>query len=241
MTALTNKTFIIMGASSGIGEATAHRLSSEGAQLVLAARRTDRLDILARALPAPAIACACDVVNRADVDAVAAAALERFGRIDGIVNCAGIMPMSPLAKGRVEDWDRLIDVNIRGVLHGINAVLGHLIAQGHGDIVNVGSIASFRTFPSGAVYSATKFAVRAIGDGLRAESGDVVRVTTVYPGPVASELAETVGNDQLRDHIKGLEAVALPAGAIADAIAFALKQPAGTSIDDITINPTARF
>jgi len=161
---------LITGASSGIGEATARILAEAGATLMLGARRTDRLDTIVQEIAAKggrAAACALDVTDRSSMEGFVAKAKERFGRIDVLVNNAGVMPLSPLASLKVEEWDRMIDVNIRGVLHGIAAVLPIMESQGSGHVVNIGSVGSFEVVPTSAVYSATKFAVRAITDGLR--------------------------------------------------------------------------
>lgn len=240
MEGIVDKTIIITGASSGIGEATARSLHRAGANLVLAARRADRLRDLAGQLGEARVAWrATDVTRREDLQAVAALALDRFGKIDVLINNAGIMPLSPIASGAVEDWDRMIDVNIKGVLYGINAVLGHMLERQQGHIVNVASVAAFTVSPTVAVYAATKAAVRSIGDGLRKEHIGKVRVTTIYPGQTESELAEGItdaGAAQLRKYI--LENPdKLPAEAIAEAIAYALRQPNSVAVNDITVRP----
>src|SRR5690606_17993145 len=188
------KVVLVTGASSGIGETTARILAARGATVVLGARRVERLEALAADIDAAggtALARALDVTSRGDVQAFAEHALQRFGRIDVLVNNAGVMPLAPLSALKVDEWDRMIDVNIRGVLTGIAAVLAMLERQGHGHVVNVSSIGGLLVMPTAAVYCATKYEVRAISDGLRMES-DTVRVTCVYPGAVESELASTI-------------------------------------------------
>ena len=188
---IRGKVAIVTGASSGLGESTARHLAARGAKVVLAARRTDRLDTVVaeiREAGGEAIAVATDVAQRADLEKLAAATVEAFGRIDVLVNNAGVMPLSPIDKLKVDEWDRTIDVNIKGVLYGIAAVLPRMQAQGSGHIVNVASIAGLKGFtPIGTVYSATKHAVRAISEGLRVEMGNSgVRVTIVSPGAIES-------------------------------------------------------
>ncbi len=239
---IAGKTIIITGASSGIGEAAARSLHAGGANLVLAARRSDRLRALAAQLGEERIAWrATDVTRLQDLKAIAALALERFGQIDVLINNAGIMPLSPIASGAVDDWERMIDVNIKGVLYGIHAVLGHMLERGQGHIVNVASVAAIVVSPTTAVYSATKAAVRTIADGLRKETGGKVRVTTIYPGQTESELAEGItdaGAATLRKYI--LENPnKLPADAIAEAIVYVLRQPKGVAVNDVTVRPTS--
>ncbi|MDB5930765.1 MAG: short chain dehydrogenase family protein, partial [Polaromonas sp.] len=192
MDSIQGKVVMITGASSGIGEACARRLAQHGARLVLAARRTDRLARLAAEFGDNTLWAAADVTKVEELEALATAARERFGRIDVLVNNAGIMPISMLAQGCVGDWSRMIDVNIKGVLHGIHAVLDGMLAQGSGHIINISSVAGLTVGPGSAVYSGTKFAVRAISEGLRQECAGKVRVTTICPGLVASELTESI-------------------------------------------------
>lgn len=179
------KSVAVTGASSGIGEATARRLAADGHRLFLGARRTDRLDALAAEITAAGGTAAfrrLDVTDAADVRAFVAAARERFGRVDVIVNNAGVMPLSPLDALKTREWDRMIDVNVRGVLHGIAAGLPVMHAQGGGHFVNIASVGAYEVSPTAAVYCATKFAVRAISEGLRQESTGNIRVTLVSPG-----------------------------------------------------------
>ncbi|MGJ4730969.1 SDR family oxidoreductase [Luteimonas sp. SDU101] len=237
MNHLQDKIVLITGASSGIGETTARLLAERGATVVLGARRTDRLDALVADIAAAggqAISRALDVTSREDVQAFADHAIARFGRIDVLVNNAGLMPLSPLSALKLDEWDRMIDVNIRGVLHGIAAVLPTMERQGHGHVVNVSSIAGLFVMPTAAVYSATKYAVRAISEGLRMES-QVVRVTCVYPGAVESELANTITHADTAKAIDGFRQIALKSDAIAEAIAHAVGQPPEVDTTDIVV------
>ncbi|AVT13149.1 SDR family oxidoreductase [Paracidovorax avenae] len=236
-----SKIVLITGASSGIGEATARLLADSGATVLLGARRTDRLERIVADITAGggiAEARALDVTRRADVEAFAAHALERFGRIDVIVNNAGVMPLSPVASLRVDEWDRMIDVNIRGVLHGIAAVLPAMQAQRSGHVVNVASIGAHAVSPTAAVYCATKYAVWALSEGLRQEHSDI-RVTTISPGVTASELAESIADEKGREEMKAFRRVAIGADAIARAIRFAIEQPGDVDTSEIVIRPTA--
>ncbi|MFZ3468232.1 SDR family oxidoreductase [Streptomyces sp. 4.24] len=236
------KVVAITGASSGIGEATARRLAADGHRLFLGARRTDRLDALSREIGGAGGTAAfrrLDVTDAADVRAFVAAAREHYGRVDVMVNNAGVMPLSPLGALKVEEWDRMIDVNVRGVLHGIAAALPVMRVQGGGHFVNVASVGAYEVSPTAAVYCATKFAVRAVSEGLRQESDGSVRVTLVSPGVTESELAEGISDADAREAMKAYRAVALPASAIADAIAYAVAQPAGVDVNEIVVRPAA--
>ncbi|MBD3896429.1 SDR family oxidoreductase [Halomonas sp. ML-15] len=236
-----NKVILLTGASSGIGEATARLLAKQGHRLVIGARRTDRLAALAQAISAEGGSAdyrALDVTQRDDVQAFADAALEIHGRIDVIINNAGVMPLSPLASLKVDEWDRMIDVNIRGVLHGIAAVLPTMQAQGSGQIINISSIGGLYVVPTGAVYCATKYAVRAISDGLRQEH-DKLRVTCVYPGVVESELANTITDASAAEAMASFREIALKPDAIAAAIAHVIGQPDEVDTSDIVVRPTA--
>ncbi|MFD9259031.1 SDR family oxidoreductase [Streptomyces sp. NPDC059538] len=236
------KVVAITGASSGIGEETARRLAADGHRLLLGARRTDRLEALGREINAAGGTAAfqrLDVTDAADVRAFVAAAREHYGRLDVMVNNAGVMPLSPLGALKVDEWDRMIDVNVRGVLHGIAAALPVMRAQGAGHIVNVASVGAYEVSPTAAVYCATKFAVRAITEGLRQESDGSLRVTLVSPGVTESELAEGISDPAAREAMKAYRAVALPASAIAGAIAYAVAQPAGVDLNEIVVRPAA--
>ncbi|WP_035614430.1 SDR family oxidoreductase [Haloferula sp. BvORR071] len=236
-----SKVVLITGASSGIGEATARHLARKGHRLVIGARRTDRLEALATQLNAECGTVefsSLDVTDLDDVRAFAGLALEKFGRIDVIVNNAGVMPLSPLEALKIDEWNRMIDVNIRGVLHGIAAALPVMKKQGSGQVINVSSIAGHLVWPSCAVYSATKHAVIAISEGLRQENTDI-RVTVISPGVTTSELAHTITHEDTAKFIDGFREVAIPADAIARAIAFAIEQPGEVDVNEIIVRPTA--
>lgn len=216
----TPKVIVLTGASSGIGEATVRHLAQMGHRLVIGARRTDRLMALQdelRAQGATVDALTFDVTQLSDVQRVAAFAQQHHGRIDVLINNAGVMPLSPLTALKVDEWNRMIDVNVRGVLHGIAAVLPVMQAQGHGHIINVASIGAHAVTPTAAVYCATKYAVRAISDGLRQET-DVLRVTVVSPGVVESELADSISDETARAEMRAFRSIALPPQAVARAI-----------------------
>jgi NADP-dependent 3-hydroxy acid dehydrogenase YdfG len=239
MPGLNNKVVLITGASSGIGEGTARQLAANGARVVLGARRTERLEAIAEDIGKAGGAVrfrALDVADRGDMEAFAAFAEAEFGRIDALVNNAGVMPLSPLSALKVDEWNWMIDVNIRGVLHGIAAVLPRMEAQGHGHIVNVSSVGGFVVQPTAAVYSATKFAVRAISEGLRKES-DKIRCTCVYPGVVESELADTISDPVARERMQSYRKIAIQPDAIARAIQFAIEQPNDVDVNEIVVRP----
>ncbi|WP_437312813.1 SDR family oxidoreductase [Sorangium sp. So ce385] len=241
MPGIEGKVVVITGASSGIGEAAARLLARRGARVVVGARRTDRLEKLASAIRAEGGTVelrALDVTRRQDVADFVEFARAKFGRVDVIVNNAGVMPLSPLSSLKIEEWDRMIDVNIRGVLHGIAAGLPIMKAQGHGHFVNVSSIGGHMVVPTAAVYCATKFAVWAISDGLRQESTDL-RVTVISPGVTESELAETITDDSARQAMKEFRKTAISADAVARAIAFAIEQPDDVDVSEIVVRPTA--
>ncbi|MFE5676558.1 SDR family oxidoreductase [Streptomyces erythrochromogenes] len=236
------KVVAITGASSGIGEATARRLAADGHRLLLGARRVERLEALTEEIGAAGGTAAfrrLDVTDAGDVRGFVAAAGERYGRVDVVVNNAGVMPLSPLDALEVEEWDRTIDVNVRGVLYGIAAALPVMRAQGAGHIVNIASVGAYEVSPTAAVYCATKFAVRAISEGLRQESGGGVRVTLVSPGVTESELADGISDPVAREAMKAYRAVALPASAVADAIAYAVSRPPEVDVNELVVRPVA--
>lgn len=237
-----DKVVLITGASSGIGAGIARELGRAGTRLALGARRTDRLDALAEEITAATgtevMTRRLDVTDRADVAAFAEAARARFGKIDVLINNAGIMPLSLMASLKVEEWDRMVDVNIKGVLNGIAAVLPEMTARGAGHIVNVASIGALSVVPTAAVYCATKFAVRAISEGLRQENRQL-RVTCIHPGVVESELADTITDPVAAEAMKSYRAIALTPDAIGRAVRFALEQPADVDVSEIVIRPTA--
>jgi NADP-dependent 3-hydroxy acid dehydrogenase YdfG len=240
MHAIEGKVIMITGASSGIGAACARRLAQQGARLVLAARREDRLASLAAELGEHVLWATTDVTRVEQVQALAASARARFGHIDVLINNAGIMPISMLAQGCVEDWDRMIDVNIKGVLYGIHAVLGDMLVRGSGHVINISSVAGLAVGPGGSVYSGTKFAVRAISDGLRQECAGKVRVTSICPGLVTSELADSVTHPAFKDRVKTLYEGAMPADAIADAVVYAIGQPEQVAVNEIVVRPLSQ-
>lgn len=235
------KIILITGASSGIGEATARHLAAQGHQVILGARRTDRLETLVAEIKAAggqADYRALDVTSMEDTQAFADYALQTYGRVDVFINNAGVMPLSPLHELKINEWNQMIDVNIRGVLHGIASVLPHMQGRKSGHIINISSIGGFQVWPTCAVYSGTKFAVRAISEGLRLENKDV-RVTIISPGVVESELAHTITDPSTRDAIDEFRKVALKADAIARGISYAIEQPADVDVNEIIIRPTA--
>jgi NADP-dependent 3-hydroxy acid dehydrogenase YdfG len=241
MSDITDRVILVTGASSGIGEATARELGRAGAKLMLGARRADRLEKLVGEISqsgGTAEYRRLDATDRDNFEAFAAAAVETFGRIDAIVNNAGIMPLSPLAVLKVDEWDRMIDVNVKGVLYGIAAVLPRFLAQGSGHVVNVASIAAYRVIQTTAVYSATKYAVRAITEGLRQEHPNI-RTTLISPGVVESELAGTITDPATARLIDEYRKIALTPDAIARAILFALEQPGDVDVNEIVVRPTA--
>jgi len=241
MPGLNNKVVLITGASSGIGEGTARQLAANGARVVLGARRTDKLKEIAADIEKAGGAVrfrSLDVTDAKDMEAFVAFAETEFGQIDVLVNNAGVMPLSPLNALKTDEWNWMIDVNIRGVLHGIAAVLPRMEAQGHGQIINVSSIGGFVVQPTAAVYAATKFAVRAISEGLRKES-DKVRCTCVYPGVVTSELADTISDPVARERMQTYRKTAIEPDAIARAIQFVIEQPDDVDVNEIVVRPLA--
>ena len=241
MSEIQNKVVIITGASSGLGEATAKRLAASGAKLMLGARREDRLKELVAAIAASggtANYLVTDVTDRAQVEALAKQTLSTYGRIDVLINNAGLMPLSPLDQIKVEEWDQMIDVNIKGVLYGIAAVLPMMRQQKSGHIINVSSVAGHKVFPGAAVYCATKFAVRAISEGLRLESNGEIRSTNISPGAVATELTSTISDTDTAASTNALYEIAIDADAIARAIAYAIEQPGDVDVNEMIIRPT---
>ena len=238
MSDLSNKVILITGASSGIGEATARELAAAGAKLMIGARRTERLEALAWELGETVGWARLDVTDRESFAQFVAAAEERFGRVDVLVNNAGVMPLSPRSALLVDQWDWMIDVNVRGVLNGIAAVLPRFVAQGSGHVVNVASTAAYRVFPGAAVYCGTKYAVRAITDGLRMEHTDL-RATTISPAATQSELADTITDPGAQEAVAAFRnAGMLGPDAIARAIRFAVEQPAEVDVSEIIVRPT---
>ncbi|GIO54007.1 oxidoreductase [Paenibacillus sp. SSG-1] len=244
MSEINGKVVVITGASSGIGEATAKLLASRGAHVVMGARRVERLEALASLIEAEggsALYQQLDVTSIEQMQSIIHLAQSRFGRVDVIVNNAGVMPLSPLEALKIDEWNRMIDVNIRGVLHGIAAGLPVMKEQQFGHMINVASIGAYSVTPTAAVYCATKYAVRAITEGLRQEIDANIRVTLVSPGVTESELAESITDDGARDFMKTYRRNALPASAIARAIAYAIEQPADVDVNELVVRPTARL
>jgi NADP-dependent 3-hydroxy acid dehydrogenase YdfG len=242
MSNLKNKVVVITGASSGIGEATARLLAEKGAHVVLGARRTERLAELCKELVAAGGSAqyqAVDVTDRANVQAFVDYAVSQFGRVDVIVNNAGVMPLSRLDALKVSEWDQMIDVNIRGVLHGIAAGLPLMQKQQAGQFINIASIGAYAVSPTAAVYCATKYAVRAISEGLRQEAGADIRVTVISPGVTESELADSISDEGGRAEMREFRKIAIPALAIARAIAYAVEQPADVDVSELIVRPTA--
>lgn len=242
---ISGKVVIVTGASSGIGESTARLLAHRGASVVLGARRRERIDAVAqdiRNAGGSAIALPTDVTQREQVQALVDRALREHDRVDVIVNNSGIMPIANMTALKVSEWDRMIDVNIRGVLYGIAAVLPVMQRQRAGHIVNLASVAGLRVFaPGGTVYSATKFAVRTITEGLRRESREYgIRTTLISPGVVATELPESTSDEGTRQSVKDLYRIAIPVESISKAIAYAIEQPADVEISEMVIRPTAQ-
>jgi NADP-dependent 3-hydroxy acid dehydrogenase YdfG len=243
MSDVTGKVVAITGASSGIGEAAGRLLAAAGAKVILGARRVERLETIAndiRKSKGEVDIQAIDVTRREDLTLFVKKAQDRFGRLDVLIGNAGLMPLSPLDDLRVDEWDRMIDVNIKGVLYGIAAALPVFRKQGSGHFITVSSVAGHRVAPTGAVYSGTKFAVRAISEGLRQEAGDKIRVTIISPGAVESELAETISNPEVKKRIQDYRKMAIPAEAIASAMAYAIGQPCNVDVSEVLIRPTAQ-
>ena len=240
---INSKVVSITGASSGLGEATARRLADRGAKLVLAARREDRLKDLTEDLKfrgAEAIWQVTDVTDRNQVESLAAAAKEAFGRIDVLVNNAGLMPLAPLDALKVDEWEQMVDVNIKGVMYGIAAVLPTMREQHSGHILNLSSVAGHKVFPGAAVYCATKYAVKALSEGVRMEGGDEIRSTNISPGAVATELTSTITDPDAKKAADELYEVAIDSDAVARAVVYAIEQPADVDINEIILRPTAQ-
>ncbi|KLU53774.1 oxidoreductase [Paenibacillus sp. VT-400] len=242
MSNVKGKVVVITGASSGIGESTARLLAQHGAHVVIGARRMERLEALASSIRVEGGSVeyhSLDVTRLEEMQTIVGLAQTRYGRIDVILNNAGVMPLSPLESLKVDEWNRMIDVNIRGVLHGIAAGLPVMKKQGFGQFINIASIGAYAVSPTAAVYCATKYAVRAISEGLRQEVGGDIRVTLVSPGVTESELADTISDEEARDLMKEYRRISIPASAIAQSILFAISQPAEVDVNEIVVRPTA--
>ncbi|HEY9771423.1 MAG TPA: SDR family oxidoreductase [Coleofasciculaceae cyanobacterium] len=241
MSEIQNKVVIITGASSGLGEATARRLANNGAKLMLAARREERLKELVSEIQqngGTAKYQVTDVSDRSQVEALVKATHQAYDRIDVLVNNAGLMPLSPLAETKVDEWERMVDINIKGVLYGIAAVMPIMQQQKSGHIINLSSVAGHKVFPGGTVYCATKFAVKAISEGIRLESNGEIRSTNISPGAVDTELTSTISHEETAKNVAQLYGVAIDADAIARAIAYAIEQPGDVDINEMIIRPT---
>ena len=239
---IRNKIVVITGASSGLGKATASHLSEQGALVVLGARRFDRIQALATELTergGQAIAVQTDVTHSKQVKRLVDTAIEHHGRIDVMINNAGLMPHSPLERLKIGDWDRMIDVNIKGVLYGIAAALPYMQKQNAGHIINVSSVAGHKVRPGSAVYAATKHAVLAISEGLRQEVKPYhIRTTVISPGAIATELPDTITEPDIAESVRKLYEMAIPADSFARAVAYAIGQPSDIDINEILFRPT---
>ncbi|MEV8045934.1 SDR family oxidoreductase [Streptomyces griseoluteus] len=242
---LHDKIVAITGASGGIGEATARLLARRGAAVVLAARRGERIDAIARDMREEggrAATCVVDVTKAEDLRRLVSRTVDRYGRIDVLVNNAGVAPISPLAALDTEGWSAMIDVNLRGMLNGVAAALPVFREQGSGHLVSIVSVAGLTVSPSMAVYAATKNAVRTVHEGLRTESTDgVVRTTAISPGYVRTDLADSMADPHIREQTrKNMDAMGIPPEAVARAVAFAIEQPDDVEIGEITVRPTVQ-
>jgi NADP-dependent 3-hydroxy acid dehydrogenase YdfG len=240
---IEGKVVVITGASSGLGEATARLLSAQGATVVLGARRAERIQSLAEELTrsgGKALAIVTDVTDSEQVKRLVEAAVETYGRIDIMVNNAGLMPHSPLERLKIDDWDRMIDVNIKGVLYGIAAALPYMKEQRSGHFINVSSVAGHKVRPSGAVYAATKHAVRVISEGLRMEVKPYnIRTTIISPGAVATELVDRITEADIRESVRKMtDEMALPAETFARMVAFTVSQPEEVDVNEMLFRPT---
>ncbi len=241
MSKTEDKVVIITGASSGLGEATARRLAKNGAKLMLAARREERLKELVAEIQkdgGTAKYQVTDVTDRSQVEALVKATHEAYERIDVLVNNAGLMPLSPLDETKVDEWDKMVDVNIKGVLYAIAAVLPIMRQQKSGHIINLSSVAGHKVFAGGTVYCATKFAVKAISEGIRLESNGEIRSTNISPGAVETELTNTISHEETAKNVNQLYSVAIDSDAIARAIAYAIEQPVDVDVNEMIIRPT---
>jgi len=244
MNNIENKVIVITGASSGLGEATARLLAKKGAKVVLGARRTEKLEAIVqdiRAEGGQAEFIGMDITKPQEVQALIEKALSAFGQIDVLVNNAGLMSIAPLSELKVDEWDRMIDINIKGVLYGIAAALPVFQKQNFGHFINLASVAGIKVFsPGGTVYSGTKFAVRAISEGLRHEVGGTIRTTTIEPGAIESELKFGSSHKESSEFVTDFYKQAIPADSVARAIAYAIEQPADVDINEIVLRPTSQ-
>jgi NADP-dependent 3-hydroxy acid dehydrogenase YdfG len=242
---ISQKVILITGASSGLGESSARLLATKGAKLVLVARRAERLEQLVneiRAAGGDAVYQVADVSRAADLVAAVQLAISQYGRLDVMVNNAGLMAIAPMSECRTDEWDRMIDINIKGVLYGIAAALPVFESQQSGHFINISSVAGVKVFsPGGTVYSGTKFAVRAISEGLRHEVGGHIRTTTILPGAVESELKHGSGHSASADYVQAFyQQNQIPADSVARALVYAIEQPANVDINEIVLRPTVQ-
>ncbi|MDB2629102.1 MAG: SDR family oxidoreductase [Proteobacteria bacterium] len=243
MNNLENRVVMITGASSGFGKEIAKMCVAKKAKVVLGARREDKLQELCAELGQDqATYQVTDVTSKEDLHSLARHGIDTFGQIDSLINNAGVMPLSLLQKGRTEEWDQMIDVNIKGVLYGIDSVYAHMLERESGQIINISSVAGKRVMPGSSVYSATKFAVRAISEGLRLESAGKIQVTCIYPGAFTTELAFSIKDESMMEALiaRGLGDIAQPAERVAEATIYALEQDPGVAVNEIVIRPTAQ-
>jgi len=242
---IANKVVVITGASSGMGEVAARHLATEGAKFVVAARRAERIDAIVADIiksGGDAIAVATDVTKKEDMQKLVDAAVKTYGRIDVLINNAGVMPLSPIDRLKIDEWDQMIDVNLRGVLYGIAAALPYMKEQKYGHIINTASVAARLVFPASAVYSATKFAVRALTEGLRQEVTPYnIRTTILSPGAVATELLDHISEQDIQTaNQEYCSNVAIPADSYARIVAFVISQPEYVDVNELIFRPTAQ-
>jgi len=238
MESIKDKVIVITGASSGIGASAARKLAQLGAKVVLAARREDQLKNLAQEIGENAIYVLTDVARRTDLDNLILQTIAKFGRVDVMWNNAGIMPISFFEEGHVDEWDKMIDINIKGVLYGINAVLPHMLERGQGHILSTSSVGGLKTSPGIGVYSGTKFAVKAIMETLREEVAQNIKVTTIYPGATKSELGHDITSPKIRGLYGNLANMPkLDEEAIANAVIYAISQPDNISVNEVVVRP----
>lgn len=241
---IKDKVVVITGGSSGLGEATAKKLAGEGAKVVIAARSEDKLKNIVAEIEADGGTAAyvtTDVTNRPEVENLVSTTVEKFGRLDVLFSNAGLMAIAPFDELKVDEWDAMIDINVKGVLYGIAAALPVFKEQGGGHFINMASVAGLKVFsPGGAVYSGTKFAVRAISEGLRAEMGENIRTTSIEPGAIDTDLPEGSSHDESREFVKEFYEQAISPNSVANAVKYAIEQPADVDINNIALRPTVQ-
>ncbi|VXC98938.1 SDR family oxidoreductase [Sphingomonas sp. AX6] len=245
MNGIKGKVIVVTGASSGMGEAAARHLAAQGANMVLGARRAERIEAIAAQIKeagGTAIAVPTDVTRRDDLIRLIGTAVQTYGRIDVLINNAGVMPLSPVERLKIDEWDQMIDVNLKGVLYGVAAALPYMTAQKSGHIINLSSVAGHKLFPGSAVYSATKFGVRAFSEGLRQELKPYnIRITNISPGAVQTELLEHISETDIQKANQDfVGAVGVPADSFARIAAFVIAQPEELDINELIFRPTAQ-